>query len=107
MIRHLMLVGLRLVLAAVIAAALPVSHVCWGASPEAAGIDGPQAMGLLVAIAAVGLVLGGGCLLIASLVHIAGRRRPRLVLGIDLALGAAALAWAAFAGVTATYAGVP
>ena len=68
--------ALRLLVAAVITAVLPMSHIWWGHSPEDAGIDGQKAVGFIVAFIGVGLGVVAVYFVFACVLHYIFRKRP-------------------------------
>src|SRR5437867_3132207 len=104
---HGLLICFRLMLACVIAAALPVSHVLWGNDPVNAGVDGPVAFAFEVLFAAIGVGSALTFLVLATFAHRLLRQRARLVPWIDASIGLTLITVLIVAGVTATYSSVP
>ncbi len=101
---HGLLIVTRLVLAAAITAALPLSHLWWGHSPQSAGIDGPSAFAFILVFCGISAAVGIAFMVLGSFVHLFLRRRPRVVRWIDIGLAVPLVALLVWAGVTATYA---
>lgn len=100
---HGLLIVTRLLFAAAIAAALPLSHLWWGHPPEEANIDGPPAFGFLLVFFGIGVGVAIIFVIIASSVHLFLRGRPTTVGLIDAGATVALLALLIWGGVTATY----
>jgi len=104
---HLRLFGMRVLLALLVAAALPLSHLWFGQDPASADVDGPQAFFFIIAFAAIGTLLALLLLVLGSVAHAVLRRRPRVILWVDAGFGLVVFCWAVYAGVTATYENAP
>lgn len=98
---HIALVAFRLLLAALIGCALPISHDWFG---EPYPGDGQSGLGFLILFAAIGVVAAGAFVVLASTVHLLLRTRPpHIVLSVDSALFLVLFLTLVYAGVTAKY----
>ena len=104
---HAILIVVRLLLAVGVAAAMPVAHLWWGHSPEAAGVDGPVAFVFVVAFLGIGIAFAMAFVAVGSIAHWFLRRRLRAVRWIDGALGVAMVALLIWAGMSVTYSAAP
>ena len=100
---HIRLLMLRIVLTLLVAASLPVAHMNWGESPEAAGIEGPTAFTLLIGMAIWSFLAAFCYFFIGSLLQVIFSQRLKVALRFDLVAGMVLVATLSILGVFAHY----
>jgi len=103
MVSHQSIIIVRIVFAILIAAALPKSHEWWGASPEAAGIEGPSAFVLQLMIVVFSVFVAVVYFAIGSVVQFVARSRIAIAAYFDVCVGVVLIAFLVYGGITAEY----